>query len=122
MWARHMEVALACWLAASPFVFRRADAGAELLAFDLGLALAIATLALSCYAPKLRRAHFLLLPIAAWLSIEGWIEARTSGDPAAQNHLIVGLTLAMFALVPSDASRPPRSWREEGRASERRAG
>lgn len=41
---------------------------------------------------------------------------------ASQNHLVVGLLVAMFAIIPSRASRPPAAWRrfyeragEEGR-------
>jgi hypothetical protein len=32
--------------------------------------------------------------------------------PALQNDLLVGVLLLMFAILPSEASLPPRSWRD----------
>lgn len=122
MWPRHMEIAFGLWLAASPFVFRHpAD---SLLGWnDLGCAALLVALATASHAPRLRRIHLLELAVAAWLVGLGWIRAQ--GDPSpptSQNHLVVGLLVAMFAIIPSRASRPPPGWRrfyeragEEGR-------
>lgn len=111
MWARDMELMLGLWLLASPFVFaHRADAP-HLWAHDLALGAAIAAIALAAHWTPLRRLHLLLLPVATWLIAFGWWATRDALAAAPQNWIVVGLVLAMFAIVPSCASDPPESWR-----------
>lgn len=108
MWARHMELALGLWLAIGPFVFR---ADGPFLRERLGAALIVA-LALACHAPRLRRAHLALLPVAGTLIATGWLAGGGLADvppPLDQNAIVVGLLLAMLAIVPSAASVPPRA-------------
>jgi hypothetical protein len=108
MWARDAEVALGAWLAAAPLVLGHRGS----LAFhDLACGTAIAALALLSYWKRARRAHLLELAIAAWLVAFGWIAAADGAGASAQNHAVVGLVLAMLAIVPSEANRPPRGWR-----------
>lgn len=123
MWARHMELALGLWLLTSPFVFRHASDRSGLWAHDLLIGAAVVSLALATHWRPLRRAHLVLLPLAVWLMGAGWWAARGAGihPPAAyQNWILVGLLLAMFAIVPSRASRPPKPWRRR-RSSPREA-
>lgn len=108
MWARVVEVMLGCWLAVSPFVFRHGPDTRDLWTTDLACAAIIVTLALLSFAPRLRRAHLGQLAVAAWLVGFGY---TGEGAPAHQNQIVVGLLLAMLAIVPSEASRPPPSWR-----------
>ncbi len=107
MWARVVEVMLGCWLASSPFVFHHGADARGLWVTDLACAAAIVTLALLSFAPTLRRAHLGHLVIAAWLVVSGYLGGTA---PAHQNHVVVGLLLAMLAIVPSRASLPPPSW------------
>lgn len=111
MWARDVELCLGLWLATSPFVFGYAGDSQALLASDLLCATAIAALALLSYTRRLRNAHLLELPVAAWLIGFGWVRALEGHAPSTQNHILVGLLVGMLAIVPNHASRPPESWR-----------
>jgi hypothetical protein len=111
MWARVIEVMLGCWLALSPFIFRHAADQKALWINDLLCALAIITLALVSIWPPLRYAHLAIVVIALWLIGFGFWGAVYPTPPALQNDILVGLLLLMFAIVPNDASLPPRPWR-----------
>ena len=120
MWARHLELALGCWLALSPFVFRHAPEATWLWINDLTAALAVILLALLSHGRGLRRAHLLVLPVALWLLALGWWCARGEPTPASQNHIVIGLLLIMLGIVPSDASQPPPGWRAASPEEHRR--
>lgn len=114
MWARHMELALGLWLAVSPFALRYEAVETWLWIHDFALASLVVTLSLAAHWHPLRRVHLLLLAAAGWLVGLGWWQTWGSGmhpHPAYQNWILVGLMLAMLAIVPSDASRPPEGWR-----------
>lgn len=112
MWARVVEVMIACWLAVSPPVFRGADASGACWAFDLVIAGLTATIALASYWPPTRHAHLLLIAVAGVLIGAGmWAPSPT---PLDQNHILVGLLLLLFAIIPNEASRPPAAWHEYG--------
>jgi hypothetical protein len=32
--------------------------------------------------------------------------------PTEQNHILVGLLLVLFAIIPNEASQPPKAWEE----------
>jgi hypothetical protein len=48
------------------------------------------------------------MAVGLWLM--GWGYA-SGAAPAFQNDLIVGLVLVMLAVIPNEATQPPRSWR-----------
>jgi len=117
VWARHMELTLGLWLLVSPFVLRH-DAGRSFAwIHDLATGAAIVVIALACHWRPLERAHLALLAVAAWLIGLGWWRSWQSEgihpDATFQNWLLLGLLLGMFALVPSESSRPPRPWRRD---------
>jgi len=116
MWARNLELAFGLWLALSPFVFGHPGEAALLWTNDLACAAVIVVLALASYARRWRRVHLGQLVVAAWLIGFGWVSAHETATPASQNHILVGLLLAMFAIVPSRASEPPLPWRDAARA------
>lgn len=111
MGARHAEVGFGIWLVLSPFVFDHV-ADRRLLFEDLAAGLILLVVPLLCYAPRLRRAHLLLLLLAAWLIGSGWWATFQSTEPlpAHQNHIVVGLLLLLTAVVPSRAAEPPPGW------------
>jgi len=119
MAARHAEFALGFWLFVSPFVLGHVDDGG-LLVHDLVAGAVIMTVALLCYAPSLSRAHLLLLAAATELVAYGWWSGVSSEEvvAAGQNHVLVGLMVAMLALVPSRAGAPPVGWRDVPDADE----
>jgi hypothetical protein len=119
MGARHAEFALGLWLAISPLVFGHVDDRPGVALHDLLCGTLAAVVSLACYARRLHRAHLALLALAAWLIGYGWWTMRTAPHPSAQNHILVGLTIAMTALIPSRATEPPTGWR---RAAGQRTG
>lgn len=113
MWARVVEVLLACWLAMSPFIFGHPPGARALWVTDLAGAALTAAAALLSFHPRLRRAHLAGLAVGAWLAASGWAAVDPeSPSPARQNHVCAGLILMMLAVVPSGADRPPDAWLE----------
>lgn len=109
MWSRVVECMLGCWLAVSPFVFEHGDE-MWLWAADFMAAGAVITLALLSYWPPTRNAHLATAALAVLMIGFGRIGGGADVEPAYQNHIVVGLLLAMFAIVPNHAGQPPRSW------------
>jgi hypothetical protein len=112
MWARVIEVMLGCWLAMSPFIFRHGAEDRVLWFNDLFSAIIVIVLALVSFWPPLRFAHVANLTIALWLIAFGFWASSYPAPPALQNNIVVGLLLLMFAIVPNEATRPPRPWRD----------
>jgi hypothetical protein len=110
MWPRIVEILLGIWLIASPLIFRTADTCMRGAVNDLICGAAVIVLSLVSFSSRFRRAHFLILLVAAWLLITGYIAGHPA-PPAAQNLIIVGLLLAMFAIIPGRINEMPESWR-----------
>jgi hypothetical protein len=113
MWARYCEALLGVWLMASPWVFGHASADEWRAWHDIVCGAAIVLVAVLTHHPSLERLHLALLPLATWLSVAGWwvVRAGAGATAAYESWIVVGLTLAMFAILPSHASQPPASWR-----------
>jgi hypothetical protein len=110
MWPRHVEVMLAFWLALSVFVFEVPERETMVWAVDLGAALIVIVSSLACYWRRTPRAHLVTLAVALALAAYGLAQPRPVPS-WHQNHILVGLLLAMFAVLPSQAATPPRAWR-----------
>jgi hypothetical protein len=108
MWARVVEVMLGGWLALSPFIFRHTADQPALWFNDLFCALAVITFALLSFWPPLRQAHLAICGTALWLIGFGFVASPPPAPPALQNHILVGLLLLMFGVVPNEASLPPK--------------
>ncbi len=111
MWGRIVEIMTAVWLAVSPFVFD-VQSNLTLLWTDLGIALVVWTLSGLSYWHPTRHAHLLIVLVSIGLILWGRF-AIAPPPPIHQNHIVVGLFLLMIAIIPNDASRPPRSWRQQ---------
>ena len=111
MWARVIEVMLGCWLAMSPFIFRHGPEERVLWTNDFVSATLVIVLALISFWPPLRFAHVANLLVALWLIAFGFW-ASYPAPPALQNDIVVGLLLLMFAIIPNEATLPPRRWRD----------
>jgi hypothetical protein len=122
MWARVVEVMLGCWLAVSPFVFRHAGEERALWTNDLLCASIVVALALLSFWRPSRHAHLLTCAVALWLIGFGYLMSPHPTPPALQNDILVGWLLLMFAIIPNEASLPPRSWRSFSREREGTAG
>lgn len=110
MWGRVIEIMTAVWLGLSPFIFA-AQVDRTLVWADELLALTICVLAGLSYWRPTRHAHLAILVVAVALMAWGrWGDSPR--PPVHQNHIAVGLFLLMIAIIPNDASHPPRAWRE----------
>lgn len=111
MWPRVIEGMLGAWLLVSPFVFRNTEASTDytLSVVASGTIVTIASL-LSFWRPA-RYARFLTLTVSVWLTMHGYFSAVRPGPPAAQNELVVGLILVLFAIMPNDTNDVPEPWR-----------
>lgn len=111
MWARVVEIMLGLWLMASPFIFHYVEADRSSLANDLlcgSLAMAFGFLS---YWNRMGWAHFLILPVAAWLIAFGYLTGNPA-PPQAQNQIIAGILLGMFAIIPNRTNELPEAWRK----------
>jgi hypothetical protein len=116
MWARVVEVMLACWLAISPFALRHPREDVGLWLNDLLCAAAVATFSLLAFWRRTGGAHLLVGVVGLWLIGLGYLGSSHPAPPASQNHILLGMTLAMLAIVPNRAERPPEPWQAfEGR-------
>jgi hypothetical protein len=111
MWARVVEIMIGCWLLMSPFIFRVGKADTATWANDLGCGAAVIALAWLSYWHPLRHIHLISVGVAIWLFVFGRFLSVNASLPQAQNDIVVGLLLLMFALVPNEASRPPQGYR-----------
>jgi hypothetical protein len=103
---------IGCWLLMSPFIFRHSEGDWQFWATDFGCGFAVIVLALASYWSPLRHAHLMILVVAGWLVGFGRLHQGPPLPPALQNDILVGLTLALLALIPSQASEPPRTWQQ----------
>lgn len=109
MWPRALELALGLWLTVAPAVIDHGDDPAAAVARGAG-AIFVVVVVLSMI-PRIRRIHFATLPLALALVAWTWAGLPRPGPPGAQNLILVGLTLALLALVPTGATDPPEEWR-----------
>lgn len=108
MWPRICEIVLSIWLFVSP-AFIDGPAHVDLIA--RGAAVLMAVLSAMSLAERFRRAY--LGTLAVSLLIAGYpFLTPPPASPMLQNIMITGLVIAMFAIMPPDAMRPPRAWRE----------
>jgi hypothetical protein len=109
MWARAVEICLACWLAISPFIFGYAGDDLVLWAVGWASAAAITTVSLLSFKRSIDRMHLWNFLIAGLL-VGVSFTTPSPPPPAYQNFVVVGVLLFVFAIVPSYASDIPRGW------------
>lgn len=120
MWSRVVEIMLGCWLLMSPFVFAHASDATALWINDLGCGTAVILFGVFSYWGPTRHAHLLTLAVGTWLVAFAYRHGFGEPSPASQNHLIIGLMLLMFAIIPNDAAEAPPGWDVEPAPNPRR--
>jgi hypothetical protein len=106
MWGRYAELLLGSWLIASPFVLSPERQLMELLCGSSFIVLASLS-----FVQRFRTAHRVSIVIALLFASAAYFGASYPPSAAQQNDIIAGLLVLMFAIVPSEASLPPRTWR-----------
>lgn len=108
MWPRICEALLAIWLLLSPAVLEGSSRAASIARVAAILMLAFSLLSL---VERLRRAYLGTLLVSLLIAAYPFLHPPPA-SPMLQNLLIVGLVVAMFAIIPPEATLPPREWRE----------
>jgi hypothetical protein len=113
MWPRVIEGMLGCWLLVTPFVFRGTTAVEDYTTSAIVSGGVVIVMAVLSFWEPTRLARFVTLGVSLWLALHGYFAAERPGPPAAQNEIMIGLTLLLFAIIPNEASQPPRAWRHQ---------
>ncbi len=117
MWPRIAEIFPGIWLLSTPFVFA-IPASAESTWFNnMSCGVVVIAMDLHCLFHRASRAHLLNLAIGLWLVALAYHAGPAPATPPYASHFVTGIVLALFSIIPNEANRPPRSWREfEARA------
>jgi hypothetical protein len=105
MWARVFEIILGIWLSISHFIFSIKGVNDFIATFFIFI------FAILSYSDRLNKMHLLQVIPAGWLLYTAYTYPTPFLPFGIQNHILVALTLLMFAVIPSKASDPPRPWK-----------
>lgn len=111
MWPRTVEVMLALWLVVSPFIF---DFGGSrsLWILTWGTAVLVFVFSLAAFARRFERAHLGTLVVGLTLAVVAYVLSADMRSAPLQNLIVLGLCLAMMAVIPSRCDSPPGKWQE----------
>ncbi|NGX38982.1 MAG: hypothetical protein KR126chlam1_00300 [Chlamydiae bacterium] len=112
MWARVVEFMIAVWLAISPFIFGYPDQSFFYWTNDLICSSLIAFFALISFYTRLRKMHLCQLFVSLWLFSVSFYLRTTGLQAPLQNYVVIAFLLLMIAIVPTDATQPPKPWRD----------
>lgn len=111
MWPRVVEVTLGAWLLITPFVFRDSPAIHTYATNAMISGSVVIVASLLCFWRRADRSYFVTLLVALWLIGHGYFSAERPGPAPAQNEIMVGLLLLLFAILPTETNQPPGPWR-----------
>jgi hypothetical protein len=106
-WPRYCELSLGIWLVASGWVIENSDAAYRIASATAGLLVVALDLHSLIYRSYLYLAG---LAVAAAMLAFGYFAAPPEAQ-GTQNIITAALLLAMFAILPTEATLPPPSWR-----------
>ena len=109
-WPRYCEMLLGLWLLVAPWILNYGDSD---IFRTVNIAAATAILLLDIVSVTLykRYAYLAVLGIAVGLLAHAFF-AMPPEAAGTQNNIVVALLLLMFAILPTEATLPPPSWRE----------
>ena len=119
MWPRIAELLLGLWLVLTPAIFAGTVAIHSFVWRDVGAGVTIIVLSILSFWRRTGWAHYVTGLVAIGLGIAAYFGPERLGPPAAQNEIAVSLALLLFAIVPNEATRPPRPWRSHTEAPPR---
>jgi hypothetical protein len=111
MWARYLEIVLALWLIASPWVIPHPEPTWRHLN-EVACGVAVILFAVASFFRPTHWAHLLTGVVALWLGGTAYLLEPRPGPPGAQNDITVAYLLILMFLIPNHASKPPISWRK----------
>lgn len=110
MWARIVELVIACWLTVSSFAFHYSLEESFLKTNNIACAVLIAIFSLLSFYKHLTRMHLFNLGIALWLWGLSYINFPMAASFPLENSALTGLLLMMVAIVPSRTAQLSPSW------------
>jgi hypothetical protein len=111
MWPRVAELMIGLWLVLSPLIFRNTEAVEQFAAVDVSAGAAVVILSLLSFWHRAEWAHLGTARLALGLGAFAYFAWERPGPPAAQNEIFVALLLLLLAIIPNEASQPPKPWR-----------
>ena len=111
MWPRVCEMLIGGWLIASTFILPQGAVTDVWRVNDWICGGLIIVLAGLCFWRKLYRAHLVEILVGLWMLGFAFINSPTPAPPPPQSDVLAALFLLNFAIVPTQAQLPPRSWR-----------
>ena len=111
MWPRVAELMIGLWLILSPLIFRGTNAVEQFAPLDVTAGAAVVIFSLLSFWDRTEWAHFGTALLAIGLGAFAYLAWERPGPPAAQNEIFVALLLLLLAIIPNEASRPPKPWR-----------
>jgi hypothetical protein len=114
MWPRVVEVMFGVWLLLSPFIFSYSTESRLEFAWisDFLSGLLIIAFGLASYSARFWWAHFLSCLVAAYMISVGYFALDGIYVPAAQNHILIGMLVLMFAVLPNHTNDKPEKWQK----------
>lgn len=108
-WPRYSEMLLGLWLIVTPWILNYGDSD---VSRTVNIAAATGILVLDILSITLykRYAYLAVLGIALGLLVHAYF-ALPPEAAGTENNIIVALLLLMFAILPTEATLPPPSWR-----------
>lgn len=111
MWARVAELMIGIWLTLSPFILRHTESLEHFVVIDVAAGSAVVILSLLSFWDRTARAHLVTAALALGLGLFAYFGWDRPGPPAAQNEITVAMLLLLLAIIPNEATRPPKPWR-----------
>ena len=108
-WPRYCELALALWLVAASWILDYQNSTHQAMTVIPGGAILLLDI-LSIASPR-RYSYLGVAGVALGLLAYGFL-AMPVGLTGTENNVIVALLLLMFAILPTEATLPPASWRD----------
>lgn len=109
MWPRVIEVMLGLWLWLSPFILRYPGQNEDMMLWigDYLLGFFVIFFALASYSRKVEWAHYGNSALAVILCFYGYVISAELLSRAGQNHILVGLLILMFSILPNRVNHVP---------------
>jgi hypothetical protein len=104
MWPRVVEAMLGIWLMLSPILFGALEES-QVLWGDFVAGATVILIAMASFASRYRFAHLILIAIGVGLVLWGRLATEHPHPAWHQNHIVIGLFLILFAIIPSEPQR-----------------
>ena len=109
-WPRYCEMLLGLWLLMAHRILKYEDPDV-FRTVNIAAATGILLLDIVSVTFYKRYAHLAVLGIAFGLLVHAYFVAPAEAI-GTQNNILVALLLLMFAILPTEATLPPQSWRQ----------